>query len=88
MFLRHCSTVAADASSRILLLMQEGIADVAGLTVVHVNRVLQDLRAAGIISFRQSILTVHDWARLRARAEFDPAYLCQRQPDDSHNLVE
>jgi CRP-like cAMP-binding protein len=57
-----------------LPLTQENIADVAGLTVVHVNRVLQDLRVAGIISFQQRILTVHDWARLCARAEFDPAY--------------
>lgn len=77
MFLRTRSTDPGDDHSRILPLTQEELADVAGLTVVHVNRVLQDLRAAGTISLRQRILTVHDWARLSTMAEFEAGYLLQ-----------
>ena len=63
------------SDERALPLTQDEIADVAGLTVVHVNRVIQDLRSAGIISFQHKCLVVHDWDRLRATAGFDPHYL-------------
>lgn len=80
MFLRTGPAAAAETDSRVLPLTQDDIADIAGLTIVHVNRVLQDMRAEGIISFRQRILTVHDWNRLRAIAEFEPGYLHQDRP--------
>lgn len=54
---------------------QEQIADATGLTPVHVNRVLQAMRADGVISTGQRVLIVHDWARLKAAAGFNPAYL-------------
>ncbi|MFC3077335.1 Crp/Fnr family transcriptional regulator [Phenylobacterium terrae] len=56
-------------------LTQAELADALGLSVVHVNRTLQQLRATGAISFRNQRLTVHDFAALRAMAEFDPGYL-------------
>jgi len=54
---------------------QTDIGDAMGLSVVHVNRTLQQLRADGLISFRSNVVMVLDWPRLQAAAEFDPAYL-------------
>jgi len=58
-----------------LPLTQEVIGDVLGLTAVHVNRVLQELRAAGLIELREKRLTVKDWPALKEAADFDPHYL-------------
>lgn len=58
-----------------LPITQAEVADALGLTGVHVNRVLQDLRADGLITLRSNALTVHDWERLQEIGEFDPTYL-------------
>jgi CRP-like cAMP-binding protein len=44
---------------------QEQIADATGLTSVHVNRTLQQLRGEGYFRTARRRLTVHDWSRLR-----------------------
>jgi CRP-like cAMP-binding protein len=62
-----------------LHLTQSELADALGITSVHVNRVLRDLKTAGLITFRGRCLTVHDWEGLTAAAEFDPAYLHLRR---------
>jgi CRP-like cAMP-binding protein len=54
---------------------QIDLADTAGLTSVHVNRSLQDMRREGLIELRKRRLRILDLPRLRALAEFDPAYL-------------
>ena len=58
-----------------LLVTQEQLADAAGLTSVHVNRTLQELRREGSLSFDRGRVEVPDWDRLAQVAEFDPAYL-------------
>jgi len=58
-----------------LPLTQEQLADVLGLTPVHVNRVLQQLRATGLIEMRGRVMEIFDYPGLRAIAGFDPAYL-------------
>jgi len=58
-----------------LPLTQEQIADVLGLTPVHVNRTLQQLRKAGLVEVDQGRLTILDWEAIKRRAGFDPAYL-------------
>lgn len=59
-------------------LTQVDLADVLGLTSVHVNRTLRDLRAAGLVQVRGKCVTILDPAGLRAAADFDPGYLhCQ-----------
>lgn len=65
----------ADANSFGLPLTQDQIADFLGLTPVHVNRVLQGLRADGIITLKDHRLRIHDWARLKRIAAFDARYL-------------
>lgn len=54
---------------------QEDLADSMGLSIVHVNRVLQELRRRELIELRQGILTVLDWQGLKETGDFDPAYL-------------
>jgi hypothetical protein len=46
-----------------------------GVTNVHVNRVLQQLRAEGLIELSGDRLNILDWERLKQAGEFDPTYL-------------
>lgn len=56
-------------------LTQSDLADLLGLTPVHVNRSLQDLRRSGLISLRNRRLEIHRLAELRDLSFFDPSYL-------------
>ena len=46
-----------------------------GLSTVHVNRMLQELRNDGLITLDGKNLKLHDVDALRDYAEFDPSYL-------------
>ena len=54
---------------------QSDIADTVGLSIVHVNRMIQELRASGLIIWDRKTVTVLDIDRLRKFADFDPTYL-------------
>lgn len=54
---------------------QAQIGDVLGVSTVHVNRTLQELRASGVVTWERSQVTIHDWNRLAGMAGFDPGYL-------------
>jgi CRP-like cAMP-binding protein len=54
---------------------QAELGDAFGLSTVHVNRVLQDLRGNGLITLQGGSLKVLDWERLQRAGEFDPTYL-------------
>jgi CRP-like cAMP-binding protein len=54
---------------------QAEFGDALGLSTVHVNRTLQDLRGGGLIESRGHIHTICDWDGLKRAAEFDPTYL-------------
>jgi CRP-like cAMP-binding protein len=54
---------------------QAELGDALGLSTVHVNRSLQELRGKGLITLRGSVLTVEDWDGLKEAGEFDPLYL-------------
>jgi CRP-like cAMP-binding protein len=62
-----------------LPLNQAELADVLGLTAVHTNRVLKELREEGLLTFKSKIVEVRDWDGLVALAEFDPFYLSMNQ---------
>ncbi len=62
-----------------LPLTQTDIGDALGLSSVHVNRTLQDLRGAGLIELTRGRLRATNWAGLRNAAEFDPSYLHQER---------
>src|SRR3954464_2502423 len=60
-------------------LTQAEFGDALGLSTVHVNRTLQDLRGEGLITLRGGLVTVLDWERLKKAGEFDPTYLHLRK---------
>jgi len=60
-------------------LNQAELGECLGLTVVHTNRVLRDLREKGLLDFSRGLAVIHDLERLKAFAEFDPTYLYLHQ---------
>lgn len=54
---------------------QMDMADATGLSIVHVNRTLQELRNSGLIKLRDRFLTIPDVPTLQATALFSPDYL-------------
>lgn len=61
-------------------LTQEELGDTTGLSIVHVNRSLKELREAGLVTMRNDRLIIPDVERLKTFAGFDPAYLHLRGP--------
>ena len=58
-----------------LPLTQSVLADTLGLSSVHTNRTLQDLRRGGLITFRSGVLTVRNLPALEKAAFFSSDYL-------------
>ena len=56
-------------------LTQAELGECLGLTGVHVNRTLQELRRTGLIEVASRLVTIRDLPGLEAVAEFDPSYL-------------
>ena len=54
---------------------QSELGECLGLTPVHTNRVLRELRERGVATFKGGLVTIDDLRGLEALAEFDPAYL-------------
>ena len=62
---------------------QAELADSLGLSTVHVNRTLQELRRDGLIVSRGKYWGIENWPGLKAAGDFDPTYLhIQRNVDD------
>jgi len=71
----------ADDSGYDLRLTQIDLAECLGLTAVHVNRTLRQLREQGLVAVTKGRVEILDHAGLRKVAEFDPAYLyLERRP--------
>jgi CRP-like cAMP-binding protein len=75
MWLRMSQVGLVDSDEFSLPLTQEQLGDTTGLTAVHVNRVLQRMRAEGLITLSARQLTIHSIQRLKDIAGFDPNYL-------------
>lgn len=58
-----------------LPLTQVQLADVLGLSAVHINRLIAELRTLGLVSWTAPSVLILSWERLSALAEFDPTYL-------------
>lgn len=81
MFLRLQVVGLTEGSSFRLPLTQAELGDTLGLSTVHVNRVVQELRKEGLITWRGDTVGIEDWPRLQEAAEFDPTFLClEREP--------
>jgi CRP-like cAMP-binding protein len=62
-----------------LPMTQIDLADALGLSSVHVNRVVQELRRGGLIGMRKQSVALLDLPRLMKLADFDPLYLHQSE---------
>jgi CRP-like cAMP-binding protein len=58
-----------------LPISQAELSDAMGLSVVHVNRTLQELRRRGMIIWEGEEIRILDWVSLQRVGEFDPTYL-------------
>lgn len=58
-----------------LPITQAELADTIGTSSVHMNRVLQALRASGLIQTSKTQVTIPDWEKLKEAGDFDPIYL-------------
>lgn len=54
---------------------QIDLADATGLTTVHTNRMLRQLRENGLVEFRQGLVRILDWPGLKHFAGFNTGYL-------------
>lgn len=64
-----------------LTLTQEQLADACGLTPVHVNRVVGQLKADGLLDWRRGEIVLLDFDALAAKAGFEQDYLIlNREP--------
>ena len=79
MLLRLQLVGLADADSFDLPFTQDELGDVLGMTAVHANRTLRDLREEWLIDLERRHLTILDVNRLKAFCAFDPASIVGRR---------
>lgn len=75
LFVRLRGIGLTDGDSCPLPLTQVELADAMGLSNVHINRTLQELRRAGLVVFKGKRLTIPDLAALQKVSLFNPNYL-------------
>jgi CRP-like cAMP-binding protein len=74
-------TTVAQGISFPFPITQNQLADMLGLTAVHVNRTLKGLREDRIVDIVHRTVRITNWSRLTQIGEFDPTYLRLRTPD-------
>ena len=67
----------ADRNSFEMPLTQEQIGEALGVTAVHANRVIKQLREEGVVDLHRGRVTVLDEAKFQELADFDNRYLHQ-----------
>src|SRR3569833_2787040 len=60
---------------------QSDLAAVCGISSVHANRTIQDLRRRGLLQWQSRTIKITDWAGLVRLARFNPEYLRLHQSD-------
>jgi CRP-like cAMP-binding protein len=75
MFVRVRAVGLSEGTSFDFPITQTELADTVGLTLVHTNRMLQDLRAEGLIAWTRRRLTILDFDRLADLSMFNMNYL-------------
>jgi CRP-like cAMP-binding protein len=75
MHVRMKAVGLADNGGFDLPVTQEELADTMGLSNVHVNRSLKELREAGLVTLRNERVSIPDFERLAQYSSFDPSYL-------------
>ncbi|WP_311275235.1 Crp/Fnr family transcriptional regulator [Methylobacterium sp. WCS2018Hpa-22] len=62
-----------------LPMTQADLGDATGVSSVHINRTLQEMRGNGLITLRSNTLVILAWDKLVRAAEFDETYLHLRK---------
>jgi CRP-like cAMP-binding protein len=75
LFARLSVVGLAEGHSFAFPVTQMDLADATGLSTVHVNRTLQELRSSGLITLRERQMIIHDLQALSTTAMFTPHYL-------------
>lgn len=75
MYMRLKSVGAITGSVFPFKATQADLADALGMSIVHANRTLQELRSAGLLAFANGTAEILDWPRLRELGQFDASYL-------------
>ncbi len=75
LLLRLKAAGVADDEHFELPLTQTDLADATGVSTVHANRILQELRQAGLIRLQSGTVEILDYSRLVRLSLFDPSYL-------------
>lgn len=73
-----------DGSRFAFPLTQQQVADALGLTPVHVNRTMRQLRAEGLVVIKDKVATLPNVTGLRRLCGFDPGYLHVGPPRKSN----
>ena len=81
LYVRSVRSGVASPGEAELPLSQVVLADALGMTPVHINRVLQDLRRSGAIELRRGAIRIQDPAALARISGFDDNYLHRRLRD-------
>jgi CRP-like cAMP-binding protein len=66
---------------------QEQLADVTGLTPVHVNRTLKGLESQGLIKRDRRRFSIPDWRALRDAGDFNERYLHEQIQESASRLT-
>lgn len=86
LYLRAIAVDASDEDELALPISQVIFADALGMTPVHINRVLRDLRNAGVMELRRGSLRILDPVKLVQVAGFDENYLHRRRSQWAREL--
>ncbi len=79
-YMRLRAVGLVDGQAYQLPITQAELGDATGLSTVHVNRTLQELRGNSLISTPKSgRVVIKDWDRLQEAGEFDATYLHLKQ---------
>ncbi|MDB5454295.1 MAG: Crp/Fnr family transcriptional regulator [Caulobacteraceae bacterium] len=87
MLIRFRMIGQAGDNSYPLPVTQDQLADATGMTPMHVNRTLKQLRHDGIVEFRQGRVTIPDPAQLKKVARFEADYLHLMRTDKGSSDV-
>lgn len=75
LFIRLRSVGSTQGTSCEFPITQSDLGEATGLSAVHINRTLQDLRAANLIMLRDRTLTIPNLEDLKRASKFNPNYL-------------
>lgn len=72
---RMCAVGLSDGRRFELDLTQNDLAEICGVTSIHMNRILRQLREEGLCTYRSSYVEILRPEQLAARGQFDATYL-------------